>query len=111
MNIIKNVSQQEDYTLLGLQGEIDLHTSNELRNKLLELVPMQALLMVDLASVAYIDSSGVACLVEAYQLSRTQNRRFALVGLSEAALNVLRLAHLDQVFPIFDSMETCLQHD
>lgn len=111
MKIIKNVTQQDQHTLLSLQGEIDLHTSSELRNKLLELLPLQPGLMVDLQDVSYIDSSGIACLVEAYQLSRTQGRRFALLGPSTAALNVLRLAHLDQVFPIFDSMEACLQHD
>ena len=43
--------------------------------------------MVDLSKVDYIDSSGVASLVEGYQLSRTQELDFGLVGVSDAAMN------------------------
>lgn len=110
MSIIMESSLREDHTLLQLQGEIDLHTSPELRTALLDHLPRQAGLLVDLVNVTYIDSSGVASLVEAYQLARTRSKSFALVGLSEAVLNVFKLAHLDQVFPIFASVEAFLQH-
>ncbi|MCP3689974.1 MAG: STAS domain-containing protein, partial [Gammaproteobacteria bacterium] len=68
-------------------------------------------LLVDLSQVSYIDSSGVAILVEAYQLSKLQGSEFALVGVSEAAGNVLQLARLDMVFPIYDSLAQRLQND
>ena len=62
-------------------------------------------LLVNLAKVSYIDSSGVACLVEGYQTAKKKSLNFGLVGVSEAAMSVLKLARLDQVFPIFNSVE------
>ena len=63
---------------------------------------------VVLSEVTYIDSSGVASLVEGYQHAKSHNQRFGLIGVSEAAMNVLELARLDKVFPIFESLEECL---
>ena len=60
---------------------------------------------VDLSAVDYIDSSGVASLVEGFQYARSNNLEFGLIGVSEAAMNVLRLARLDQVFHIYDSLD------
>ena len=61
-------------------------------------------LLVDLSAVEYIDSSGVASLVEGYQLSKSKNLKFGLVGVSDAAMQVLQLARLDKVFPIHNSI-------
>jgi anti-sigma B factor antagonist len=60
---------------------------------------------VDLSAVSYIDSSGVANLVEAFQLSRQRGTGFALASVSPAALRVLQLARLDEVFTIHASLE------
>ena len=60
--------------------------------------------LVDLSQVPYMDSSGVASLVEAYQLSRTGGTRMALVAVTPQVLRVLELARLDRVFPIFETL-------
>jgi len=59
---------------------------------------------VDLSGVSYIDSSGVASLVEAFQASKKKGTRFALVAVNEAALRVLELARLDKVFTIHETL-------
>jgi anti-sigma B factor antagonist len=64
--------------------------------------------MIDLSAVTYIDSSGVASLVEGYQTAKKQNLKFGLVGVSKAVLSVLQLARLDKVFPIHSSMAECI---
>ena len=61
-------------------------------------------MLVDLSQVEYIDSSGVASLVEGYQTAKKQSLKFGLVGVSDAAMSVLKLARLDKVFPIYDSV-------
>ena len=53
----------------------------------------------------YIDSSGVASLVEGYQIAKKLSLKFGLVGISDTAMGVLKLARLDQVFPIYNSKE------
>mgnify|MGYP000865988962 CR=1 FL=1 len=93
------------YAVVGLRGEIDLHSSPEARRLILECLQDGRPTLVDLSAVAYIDSSGVASLVEGFQLARARGLDFGLVGVSDAALNVLRLARLDKVFPIYESAQ------
>lgn len=66
--------------------------------------------MVDLSAVEYIDSSGVASLVEGFQFARSNNLEFGLIGVSEAAMSVLHLARLDKVFTIYTSLEDRLNN-
>lgn len=97
--------REGDAVVVALEGEIDLETSPRARVTLLEAVNSGQPVFVDLAAVTYMDSSGVASLVEAYQLTRDKGSRFALVVASASVLRVLRLARLDRVFPIFDTIE------
>ncbi len=91
------------YAVVCLEGEIDLHSSPDARKLILGCLQEGKPTLVDLLAVAYIDSSGVASLVEGFQLARQRQLDFGLVGVSPAALNVLKLARLDKVFPIYAS--------
>ncbi|MTJ83929.1 MAG: STAS domain-containing protein [Telmatospirillum sp.] len=95
--------------VVRLSGEIDLQNSPDLRRELLDRVADGDPVVVDLAQVSYIDSSGIACLVEAYQMARRHGLRFALAAVSPAALRVLRLARLDEVFIIRDQVADALK--
>jgi anti-sigma B factor antagonist len=86
--------------ILRPQGEIDLNVSPSFRKVLLECLNQGRDVVVDMAGVAYIDSSGIASLAEALHTSRRRGRHLALARLPESALKVLRIARLDQVFPI-----------
>jgi len=103
MNI--NTEEREKCTVVGFEGDVDLSCSPEARKSILSVLEENKNLLVDLAKVTYIDSSGVACLVEGYQTAKKQSLKFGLVGVSDAAMSVLKLARLDRVFPIFDSLE------
>ncbi|MFN2309198.1 MAG: STAS domain-containing protein [Gammaproteobacteria bacterium] len=96
------------YAIVCLAGEIDLYSSPEARALILDSLGADQPTLVDLAAVSYIDSSGVASLVEGFQLARQRGVDFALVGVSAGALNVLRLARLDQVFPLYASVQARL---
>ncbi len=90
----------EDHATVALEGDIDLSCSQTVRSALLAQLRAGHAVSVRMAAVSYIDSSGVASLVEAYQLARKLGLDFQLTEVSEAALSVLRLARLDRVFPI-----------
>jgi anti-sigma B factor antagonist len=64
---------------------------------------------VNLSAVAYVDSSGIATLVEGLQLSRQTKTRFGLFGLRPNARSVLELARLHKVFTIFASEAEALE--
>ncbi len=99
------VSKANGCAVVAFQGDIDFGSSPEARRVLLDELEKEGGLLVDLSAVAYIDSSGVASLIEAFQSAKGSGSRFALIAISEAAMRVLRLAHLERVFPIFDSVD------
>lgn len=99
-----DVYQHLTYTVIVLSGEVDLHRSPEARELILMHLSDRRDIAVDLSAVTYMDSSGVASLVEGYQLARSMALGFALVAVSDPAMRVLRLARLDRVFPIHDSV-------
>jgi anti-sigma B factor antagonist len=95
---------QGSYVVLELTGEVDLHFSPQARKQILQQLKNKHNLLVDLSAVEYIDSSGVASLVEGFQVAKTHNLEFGLVGVSDSAMQVLQLARLDSVFPIHASV-------
>jgi anti-sigma B factor antagonist len=101
------IVEQDGFLVVVLEGDVDLASSPEARKAVLSSLERGSV-MVDLSAVDYIDSSGVASLVEGYQISKDKGVRFGLVGVSESALMVLQLAHLDKVFPIFPSVKAAL---
>ena len=91
---------ESDFTVVSLSGEIDLHCSPQARDCILKCLGEKHNVLVDLSKVEYIDSSGIASLVEGLQYARNHDLKFGLVGVSEAAMQVIQLARLDKVFPI-----------
>jgi anti-sigma B factor antagonist len=104
------VREQGGSVIVALRGDVDLSHSPAARQLLLEWVGRRRDVLADLSGVGYIDSSGVASLVEAFQAARKQGTAFALVAVSEPALRVLRLARLDKVFSIHARAEDALAH-
>lgn len=86
--------------VISLSGEVDLSWSQQVRRAILDALRHNDTVGVDLSQVSYIDSSGIAALVEGFQQSRLSGSRFALVAISDAVRAVLELARLDRVFPI-----------
>ncbi|MCI0401341.1 MAG: STAS domain-containing protein [Gammaproteobacteria bacterium] len=99
------------YTVVELMGDVDLSCSVDARKVILEFLKGGRNVLVELSQVTYIDSSGVASLVEGYQTARKKELKFGLVGVSDAALSVIQLARLDKVFPIHATVEERLRED
>ena len=93
--------EQGEYLIVAVSGEVDLSWSSELRSAILDALGKRGAVLVDLDQVSYIDSSGIAALVEGYQTAKTKQVKFGLVSISDAVKAVLELARLDQVFPIY----------
>ena len=90
--------------IIAFEGDVDLEHSPKARQVLLDGVEQGKSVFVDMSGVTYIDSSGVASLVEAFQLAKRRKLGFALVEVNPAALRVLQLARLDKVFVIHDTL-------
>ncbi|MGH8123365.1 MAG: STAS domain-containing protein [Rudaea sp.] len=94
-----------DYILVRLRGEVDLSWSQQVRLAILAALRNTGKVGVELSEVSYIDSSGIAALVEGFQNARSKGQQFALVAVSKAVMAVLQLARLDRVFPIFPDLD------
>jgi len=58
-------------------------------------------IILDLAGVTRIDSMGVGMLVSAFRSCQSRNMGFALVGVMNAASEVIRITGLDAILPIY----------
>ena len=95
--------------VLPLEGEIDLHVSPRVAESLRTMIERKpARLVVDLSAVSYIDSSGLAVLIEAMQNVEAYGGRFFLAGLQENVRPIFEIARLDQVFIIFPHVDAAL---
>jgi len=102
------VCEKQGYHIVALTGEIDLESSPKARQVLLETIDRSTKVLIDMASVTYIDSSGIASLVEAFQRTKKKGGQLAFIRLNPAVVRVLTLARLDKVFVIHADMESAI---
>jgi len=99
-------SEKDDIGIIEVEGDIDMFTSPGLRDT---LVPMfkKGLkgIIVNLSGVSFMDSSGIATLVEGLQWSKKDGKAFVLTGLGTNVLNALSLTKLENVFTIAEDMD------
>lgn len=89
--------------MLRVIGDVTIHTSTRLREQLKPLFTTKVQrIHVVLDHVDFMDSSGIATLVEGLQWSRLTGGRFVLSGLKENVRDIFSLAKLDTVFEIAD---------
>lgn len=82
-------------------GKIDILTSAELRSMLNDLTKKNVMnIVVDLEQVTYIDSSGLATLLEGLKNLKEYDGRMKLINVPDRILKVLSLMKLDMIFDI-----------
>jgi anti-sigma B factor antagonist len=87
--------------VITVEGDVDLYSSPELRDAVLRAVPVSTDgVGVNLGDVSYMDSSGVATLVEGLRSANEHGKTFVLLTPSPAVMKVLELARLDKVFEV-----------
>ena len=98
-------------TVVDITGDITLYNSPEVRRILLDLLKAKHVprVIVNLEKVKYIDSAGVASLVEGLKTSRDLKSGFALYGLSKTTREVLELTRLIKVFEVHDNEADALR--
>jgi anti-sigma B factor antagonist len=92
--------------VVRLTGRIDVDSSPNLRDHLRALLSEGTLphsIIVDLAGVSYIETSGVATLIEALRVARHDQIGFRLQGLTGAALRLFEVTGVLALFEAHDS--------
>ena len=96
---------------MDLEGEIDVATSTTFRTKLFEMLPLTSRLALNMSGVRYIDSAGIATLVEVQMKATQMEKNLALFGLPTRVHDVLKLTRLLGYFRVFDSEEHAVAGD
>jgi len=111
LNMQISTRQLGDVTVVDVTGDITLYHSPDLRKTLLDLIKTQKVtyVVVNLTNVKYIDSAGVASLIEGLKASRDMKSRFSLFGLSRVAREVLELTRLLKVFEVYENETQALE--
>ena len=97
-------TQDQGFSIVSVAGEVDLSWSQSIRKAVLEALAGNHPVAIELSGVEYIDSSGIAALVEGFQQARGKKQVFGLLAISKPVRSVLQLARLDRVFPIWTSL-------
>jgi anti-sigma B factor antagonist len=97
-----------DAKVVDVEGDVDLGTSKLLRRTLFDTLPRATKLALNLEAIRYIDSSGIATLIEVLKDSQRQNKEFVLFGLRPAVEDVLRLTHVIRIFQVFQTEKEAL---
>lgn len=99
-----SIVEDGEIAVVTLKGEIDLEHSSRMRQNLLDALGNFRAVIVDLAGVTMIDSSGIAGLLEGFQEARKKGKDFILAAPGDPVTRVLTLARLDTVFEIADDV-------
>lgn len=96
----------EGFTVVQLAGEVDMSNSPAVRDVLMELAGKKTSpIVVELSGVSYMDSSGIATLVEGLQETMSYGGQFRLASLTPKVLQVFELARLVDVFEIYATLD------
>ncbi len=106
MNI--SIRDAGETKIVEVEGDVDLGTSPDLRRALFDSFRQASKVALNLRTVRYMDSSGIATLIEVLKDSQKTNKRFVLFGLSPAVLQVFRLTHVIRIFQVFETEQEAL---
>ena len=99
----------EGIDIATLSGRLAMADVPQVRQKLLEIIEQgKGKLILDLAQVGFMDSSGLSVLVSAFKATRAKGGDVALLHLNSTVRSLIELTRLQQIFSIFDDEATAL---
>jgi anti-sigma B factor antagonist len=102
--------RQGDAAILTLSGELDLHTTPELEERLTGAFGSAIeLVILDLRQIDFMDSTGLRVLLAAHQRAHETGRRFALVRGADQVERVLTLTGVRDLLTVVDAPEHLLR--
>ena len=105
------IKTTEGVEFLILEGEIDMYVAPQIRGTLLNASNVcEKAVAIDLNSVSYMDSSGIATLIEGLQVTKRRGARLVLFGVQPNVMDMLRLAKLHDFFEVYQTEREALEN-
>jgi anti-sigma B factor antagonist len=96
-NFDVKTSSDGDWLVVTLSGECDLSVQAELASALADAVSRSAAVVVDLAALTFLDSSGIHELVTAHHAARDRNGHLALRNATGMVATVLEVTGVGEL--------------
>jgi anti-sigma B factor antagonist len=93
------------HVVLAVAGDVDLASAPQLRSGLAEAVERYPGVVVDLAGVGFMDSTGLGVLVASYNRARTAGHRVVLACPQQIVKNALRIVQVDHLIDVYESLD------
>ncbi len=104
-----STEQLDDVALVTADGPVDAGSVDALRSELDQLVARgQQRLVIDLAAVPFMDSAGMATLVQTFKRVRIGEGDVRLAGAQEGVQRIFAIVRLDRVFEMFADAEAAV---
>ncbi len=99
LKLVEEISN--DSVKISLKGEIDICTSNELKEKLYNIVDTnQKDLLIDCKELNYIDSTGLGIFVAALKKAKQYEKKITILNLKDNIKKLFIITGLDKIFQI-----------
>jgi anti-anti-sigma factor len=101
------VNQQtlEGHPAVALAGELTINTAPEVRDVLMKHVRRDPALLVDLSGLEFMDTSGLATLIESHLKMEKSGGRLALFGLQPQIREIFETTHVHRLFHLFEERD------
>ncbi len=95
------MEEKDNITIFRMSGDIDINTSPELKRSFDKIINNKKnKVLIDLKDVGYVDSSGLATLVEVLKKIRAFGGGLALINLSAKVKGLFEITKLDKLFRV-----------
>ena len=102
---VSDNTQHLQYEIIYLVGEINFNNSAVMKKQLLAVISGQKSVLLDFTKLNFIDSSGIATLIETFNITAASGLKLSIVGAKNLPLKMLELTQLNKVFTLFDSIQ------
>ena len=105
-----NINLKDGISICKADGEIDINTAPQFKKAFDRLIKEKgAKVIINMEKVGYIDSSGLATLVELLKNFRKNGARLKLVSLSPKVKSLFEITKLEKLFDILEKEEEAVQ--
>ncbi|MFD1172161.1 STAS domain-containing protein [Oceanobacillus picturae] len=101
MNLVIDVVEESNKSVVNLSGEIDAYTAPNLKESLLPLTQKEGnAVEVDLGNVNYMDSTGLGVFISALKSTKENGSEMKLVNIQDRVLRLFKITGLDEIMDL-----------
>ncbi len=105
-----NIKELENnICIINIDGEIDIHTSSDLKDELMNHIDLGVkYIVMNLGQVSYIDSSGIGVFISTLATLKKLGGKILIINITEAVKKVFELTKLTNFFQIYENEQLAL---